>query len=142
MVFIGILIWANSNNSTSNDNYPTTTATYTAPATTNDNSYLNNNSAPVTHNEYKPPVESQYKGNQLNDGSSPLTSCFGKGIYSGNATLTIKNGGNSDAIICLYSISKDRTIRNEYVQKNSSFKCMSFYWMGLIFVKFSRNVHL
>lgn len=65
---------------------------------------------------------SPYIGNQLSDGSSPLNDCFGSGYYQGNATLTIKNGGNSDAIVCLYSTSKDRTIRNEYVQKNSSFK--------------------
>lgn len=119
-VVIGLIVWANSNKSSSND-YPTATESYTAPATTSDNSYSNDNSTPSTTNEYTPPAESQYKGNQLKDGASPLTGCFGKGIYSGNATLTIKNGGNSDAIICLYSISDDRTIRNEYVQKNSSF---------------------
>lgn len=119
-VVIGLIVWANSNKSSSND-YPTATESYTAPTTTSDNSYSNDNSTPSTTNEYTPPAESQYKGNQLKDGASPLTGCFGKGIYSGNATLTIKNGGNSDAIICLYSISDDRTIRNEYVQKNSSF---------------------
>ena len=119
-VVIGLIVWANSNKSSSND-YPTATESYTVPATTSDNSYSNDNSTQSTTNEYTPPAESQYKGNQLKDGASPLTGCFGKGIYSGNATLTIKNGGNSDAIICLYSISDDRTIRNEYVQKNSSF---------------------
>ena len=119
-VVIGLIVWANSNKSSSND-YPTAKESYTAPATTSDNSYSNDNSTPSTTNEYTPPTESQFKGNQLKDGASPLTGCFGKGIYSGNATLTIKNGGNSDAIICLYSISDDRTIRNEYVQKNSSF---------------------
>jgi hypothetical protein len=119
-VVIGLIVWANSNKSSSTD-YPTATESYTAPATTSDNSYSNDNSTQSTTNEYTPPTESQYKGNQLKDGASPLTGCFGKGIYSGNATLTIKNGGNSDAIICLYSISDDRTIRNEYVQKNSSF---------------------
>lgn len=64
---------------------------------------------------------SEYKGNQLKNGSSPFDECFGIGVYSGNATLTIKNGSGSDAIVCLYSISLDRTIRNEYVQKNSNF---------------------
>jgi curved DNA-binding protein CbpA len=66
-------------------------------------------------------IESPYIGNQLQDGDSPLTSCFGKGIYSGNATLRIQNGGNSDAIVCLFSYKNDRTIRNEYVRKNSNF---------------------
>ncbi|MDA6069205.1 hypothetical protein NJT12_06195 [Flavobacterium sp. AC] len=65
---------------------------------------------------------SPFIGNQLQNGSSPLDRCFGPGFYEGNAILTIKNGGNSDAIVCLYSTSKGRTIRNEYVQKNSNFK--------------------
>jgi hypothetical protein len=70
---------------------------------------------------YQENYESPYLGNQLTNGSSPLDNCFGEGRYSGRATLTIKNGGSSDAIICLYSILDDRTIRNEYVQKNSNF---------------------
>ncbi|MBL7968050.1 MAG: hypothetical protein JNK09_13705 [Prolixibacteraceae bacterium] len=64
--------------------------------------------------------ESKYVGNQLQNGTSPFDTCFGKGVYSGNASLTIKNGAGSDAIVCLYSISLNRTIRNEYVQKNTS----------------------
>lgn len=66
--------------------------------------------------------ESKYKGNQLQNGTSPFDACFGKGIYSGNATLTIKNGASSDAIVCLYSVSRNKTIRNEYVRKNSTFR--------------------
>jgi hypothetical protein len=117
----GLSLWiiialADSNKSSSNE-YPAS-----EPATTNDNLNAPDNSTPTTTDEYTSPVESQYIGNQLENGASPLTDCFGNGLYSGNATLTIENGGNSDAIICLYSISDDRTIRNEYVQKNSSFK--------------------
>jgi hypothetical protein len=70
-------------------------------------------------NDDSPP--SKYKGNQLPNGASPFDACFGKGYYNGNATLTIKNGASSDAIVCLYSISRGQTIRNEYVCKNSSF---------------------
>jgi hypothetical protein len=79
----------------------------------------------INHSDYlsniAPNFTSKYKGNQLPNGASPLDACFGRGIYSGNATLTIKNGASSDAIVCLYSISLCRTIRNEYVQKNSSY---------------------
>ncbi len=71
---------------------------------------------------FEPPKESKYKGNQLQNGASPFDSCFGKGIYDGNANLTIKNGARTDAIVCLYSISMNKTIRNEYVCKNSSFR--------------------
>jgi len=121
-VVIGIIFAiSNSKESTSsyNDNY-------SSPSTSSNN-YSNENSysSPSTNTtpveEYTPPVESEYKGNQLKDGASPLDGCFGKGIYSGNATLTIDNGGSSDAIVCLYSVDKGRTIRNEYVRKNSSF---------------------
>ena len=59
------------------------------------------------------------------NGSSPLDSCFGRGEYYGHATLTIKNGDFSDAIVCLYNVTEGKTIRNEYVQKNSSFTMSS-----------------
>lgn len=99
------------------------------------NSIINNHSKPKrpsttqvdrdSYNKYHSNAnqisESQYKGNQLLNGASPFDACFGKGIYNGNATLTVKNGASSDAIVCLYSISLFRTIRNEYVQKNTSF---------------------
>jgi hypothetical protein len=108
-----------SNFDYSNNDYTTTpTPNYSSPPSSSENS---DNSANNISNNAILPVSSLYKGNQLKDGSSPLSGCFGKGIYSGNATLTIQNGGSSDAIICLYSIDNDRTIRNEYVQKNSSF---------------------
>jgi hypothetical protein len=66
-------------------------------------------------------TNSIYYGNQLNNGASPLDACFGKGEYYGHATLTIKNGDYSDAIVCLYDVNEGKTIRNEYIQKNSSF---------------------
>jgi hypothetical protein len=121
-VVIGIIVAiSNSNNSSSSFNDSSTDNSYSNPSTnySNDNSYNSPTTTPIK--EYTPPVESEYKGNQLKDGASPLDGCFGKGIYRGNATLTIDNGGSSDAIVCLYSIEIGRTIRNEYVRKNSSF---------------------
>ena len=95
---------------------------YSSSSNTSTYSNSDNNYSTPTPSYTEPIVkESKYKGNQLVDGTSPLDGCFGKGIYDGNATLTIKNGGSSDAIICLYSTSQGRTIRNEYVRKNSSF---------------------
>jgi hypothetical protein len=91
----------------------------TAPVEQTNHNYSSSNS----YSEPEPTYEkSPYKGNQLKNGTSPLDACFGKGVYSGNATLTIKNGASSDAIVCLYSISQARTIRNEYVRKNSNFR--------------------
>jgi hypothetical protein len=118
----GIALWIiiafyNNNNSSAYNYSPTTN--YTVPTNTNENPSIN--SEPISSYNNNTPIESKYKGNQLKDGVSPYDGCFGKGIYSGNATLTIKNGGSSDAIVCLYSIYRDRTIRNEYVRMNSSF---------------------
>jgi hypothetical protein len=93
--------------------------TYSSSNNNTENDYSSSNSYSEPEPIYE---ESQYKGNQLKNGSSPLDACFGKGIYKGNATLTIKNGSSTDAIVCLYSISRARTIRNEYVRKNSNFK--------------------
>ena len=56
---------------------------------------------------------SVFYGNQLKNGASPLDACFGSGEYYGHATLTIKNGDYSDAIVCLYDVNEGKTIRNE-----------------------------
>ncbi|GHT33190.1 hypothetical protein FACS189434_06740 [Bacteroidia bacterium] len=77
----------------------------------------NNNSTNNARTLYNSP----YKGNQLLNGTSPFNTCFGQDNYYGNATLTIKNGANSDAIVCLYNISRNKTVRNKYVRKNTSF---------------------
>jgi hypothetical protein len=122
---------ASNNNDYENDTAIDTTAVAvdttavvvdTAAVVADTSSYAIDTSAIIQPKEN---YSSPYIGNQLSNGSSPLNDCFGSGDYQGNATLTIKNGGNSDAIVCLYSTSKDRTIRNEYVQKNSSFKMSS-----------------
>ena len=75
-----------------------------------------------TSSKPKKTYTSPYKGNQLSNGSSPYNNCFGSGLYTGNAELTIRNGSNSDAIVCLYNTFTDRTIRNEYVPKGQNFK--------------------
>jgi hypothetical protein len=72
-----------------------------------------------------PLAVSKYKGNQLENGASPFDGYFGKAVYSGNASLTIKNGGSSDAIVCLYCIEKESTIRNAYIRMNSSFTILN-----------------
>lgn len=106
-------IKSNRNNQTSNSTSSNSHST--------DNSYNSPTSITTPNEKYTTPTESEYKGNQLEDGASPLDGCFGRGIYSGHATLTIDNGGSSDAIVCLYNVTNSRTIRNEYVRKNSNF---------------------
>jgi hypothetical protein len=128
IVGIGVMFWAIENRPFSSE-HNANNESNTAPVN-NNNSYTydnttpevtNDNTTPATTNEYIPPVESKYKGNQLKNGASPLNGCFGNAIYSGEARLVIDNGGSADAIVCLYNIYEDRTIRNEYVKKNSSF---------------------
>lgn len=96
-----------SSPSTSSPSYPPKSYTYPNESST-PNSYSGNSNSP-------------YSGNQLKNGDSPLNSCFGSGIYGGNAKLTVRNGGNSDAIVCLFDVNRNKTIRNEYIRKNSSF---------------------
>lgn len=111
LLVVGFLIAiSNSNNTTSNN--------YTPPV----DSLAVDSAAAETDDINAVPIASEFKGNQLNNGDSPLDDCFGAGDYSGNATLTIENGGSTDAIVCLYNVDEDRTIRNEYVRINSTFK--------------------
>jgi len=119
---IGIIYAISNSNKSSSDNYTAPTSnTYTPAAPTDYSTNTPSSNSNSSTNTYIPPEESKYKGNQLSNGASPLNGCFGKGYSGGNATLTIKNGGSSDAIICLYSILDDRTIRNEYVKRSSTY---------------------
>jgi hypothetical protein len=109
-VVIGIIIAiANSNKSSSSYSSPTYSSS--SNTTSPDNS------------TYTEPVvtESQYKGNQLSNGASPLDGCFGKGKYSGQAWIRFDNSNASDAIVCLVKLSTGKTIRNEYIQAGKSF---------------------
>jgi hypothetical protein len=104
------------------NNHQNTLAT---PSESNNSSEPTNQNPPVSNNTPEPYVEavkvvSPYKGNQLQNGTSPLNNCFNYVEYGGNVTLTIKNGSSSDAIICLYNVGKGRTVINEYVRKNTN----------------------
>ena len=94
------------------------------PSISNNRTEPGNTNTPISNNTSEPYVEpvkavSPYKGNQLQNGASPLNNCFNYVEYGGNATLTIKNGSSSDAVICLYNVGKARTVINEYVRKNT-----------------------
>jgi len=78
------------------------------------------NEIPI-QNEPEAIQESIYKGNQLKNGASPLNSCFGKGLYSGDAYITFENSNSSDAIVCLVDYETQITIRNEYIRAGSDF---------------------
>jgi len=66
-------------------------------------------------------TESKYKGNQRISGSAPFDQCFGRSLYNGNAILTIKNGSSSDAVVNLFNLSINHTVRNVYVRKNENY---------------------
>lgn len=98
----------------------------------------------ITPNVYKPKEFvkiSKYKGNQLKNGASPYNSYFGYGIYDKNChnEITFKNGNSSDAIVCLVNYYTGKTIRNEYIRKNTNFK-MTNIPNGIYYIKvFSGN---
>jgi hypothetical protein len=68
--------------------------------------------------------EIKNKGNRLKNGLSPYDQYFGKGVYKKNLNnfIEFKNGNSYDAVVCLVDIHTGRTIRNEYIMANSSFK--------------------
>ena len=78
--------------------------------------------------------KNKYIGNQLQNGSSPLDKCFGKGIYSGQAYLVFKNSNRTDAIVCLVRQYDKKTIRNEYIRAGANFK-MSKIPSGNYYIK-------
>lgn len=120
-VVIGIIIaLANSNKSSSSYSSPSYSSSNNSDYSSSSNSSSPDNSS---SNAYTEPVavESQYKGNQLSNGASPLDGCFGKGKYSGQAWIRFDNSNASDAIVCLVNLSTGKTIRNEYIKAGNSF---------------------
>ena len=113
IVWLTVAIMSDPNNYSTPIYTATTSSLDETPATKKGDTTLNKTNDETT-SEIDP-----YKGNQLKNGASPLNSCFGKAIYGGNAKLKVQNGSNADAIVCLYSIDSDRTIRNKYIRANS-----------------------
>lgn len=58
----------------------------------------------------------------LENGNSPLTSCFGSGLFAGEAYIVFKNSNETDAIVCLVNYSTTKTIRNEYIKAGTDYK--------------------
>jgi len=86
-------------------------------------------------------IISEWKGNHLENGSSPYDNYFGSGIFNYNSEcwLLFKNGNSTDAIVCLEDVLSGRTIRNEYIQAGTNYT-MSNLPSGVYQVKvFSGN---
>lgn len=66
---------------------------------------------------------SGWAGNQLFNGSSPYENFFGQQVFDYNSScwLNIKNGNQTDAVVCLEDVYSQRTIRNIYIRAGSSF---------------------
>ncbi|MDR3118129.1 MAG: hypothetical protein LBU44_01690 [Mediterranea sp.] len=106
-----------------NSPYNNTSNSYSSSNSSSSNSHSSPSTYKSNDNSYSEPAhtESEYKGNQLSNGSSPLDGCFGKGRYSGQAWITFKNSNASDAIVCLVRVSSEKTIRNEYIRAGTNF---------------------
>ncbi len=79
--------------------------------------------------------DKKYIGNQLTNGASPLSNCFGKGKFGGPSYITFKNNNESDAVVCLVNVNSNKTIRNEYIRKGKDYKMKSVP-SGTYFLKF------
>ncbi|MCZ2845122.1 MAG: hypothetical protein O2U61_01270 [Candidatus Bathyarchaeota archaeon] len=66
--------------------------------------------------------ESEFKGNQLLNGSSPFDKVYGDGQFSDNSnTLLVKNQSGSDVIVFLKTIGSEEVIRNHYIRAHSQY---------------------
>ena len=108
------------------------------PANFFKHSFVSENTyVPYVKNKEKQEVQqmvSKFKGNQLENGASPLDGCFGKGIYSQNAWLEFDNSNKTDAVVCLVRSTDQITIRNEYIRANAKFE-MSKIPTGTYYIK-------
>jgi hypothetical protein len=76
---------------------------------------------PIKFKKLEPPLSLMH---QLNNGDSPYDSFFGKGVYdySFENYIEIQNSDEADAIVILRVFETDECVRNEYVQRGSTFK--------------------
>jgi curved DNA-binding protein CbpA len=108
-IFFGIIIYSSIDNS-------------------GDSSYDNSRDVIVDDEPEISQKISKWVGNKLNTGDSPYNNYFGTGVYDSQFLneITIHNGQNTDAIVCLTEYeSPNRTIRNEYIRAGESFKLTS-----------------
>ena len=82
--------------------------------------YLIDNLGNESSNDSK--ITSKWKGNSLENGTSPYTSIFGEGIYDyrSKCWLKFKNGNSTDAIACLVNYYSGTTIRNSYIRAGTN----------------------
>lgn len=118
--FVGILIVLGFMMNMCGDSN-TTTSTYPPSTTTPNTSSANSSGANELPDQL--PHYSEYKGNQLQNGASPLDDCFGKGKYAGPAWIVFRNiNSDTDAIVCLARTRDNKIIRNEYIKAGTDFK--------------------
>lgn len=68
-------------------------------------------------------MPSKWKGNSLENGTSPYANIFGEGIFNYNSKcwLTFKNGNSTDAVTCLVNYYSGTTIRNSYIRAGTNY---------------------
>jgi hypothetical protein len=72
------------------------------------------------------------------NGTSPYNSYFGSGIYNDTQNSIIVNSPkNSDIVFLLKNAFSGKTIRNEFIRKNSTFELTEIPYGTYIFVYFS-----
>ncbi|GGG23190.1 hypothetical protein GCM10011532_02890 [Christiangramia forsetii] len=66
--------------------------------------------------------ESEFLGNQLNNGESPYNSIYGEPeIEVNDNTLTIKNQSMTDVVVMLMRVRDNRIVRNHYIKGKSQY---------------------
>ena len=111
-----------NNNYSESNKYSNKTSTKTTTNTEKKKYSTNNNKTSNTEEN-----KNQYYDKEivrLKTGATPYNNFFGKGIFNRNYSnqLTVSNESGRDAVVCLVSMSNDKTIRNVYIRKNQNYK--------------------
>ena len=64
---------------------------------------------------------SKYIGNQLENGATPFTRCFGENNVDGNNKVVFHNPYTDDAVVCLYNPVTNEVIQQAYVTGKSTY---------------------
>ncbi|WP_019989818.1 hypothetical protein [Rudanella lutea] len=142
MFIVFFMVFLNTQDDTSSGSTQSVvdpTVDYSTSSTTPDSTIMTMDSSSSPEKQYDLPLSNEveqnpYKGNQLSNGASPFSNCFGKGRYGGQAFIIFDNSNDYDAVVSLVNVSSGQTIRNEYIQAGSSFK-MSRIPTGIYYLK-------
>lgn len=92
------------------------------------------------NNQTNKPLEIVYTIRSLEDGDSPYDEVFGEGIYNDTRNnILIRASDELDVVFVLVDVNTDRRIRNEFINKGSTFNLTKIPFGTYDYMYFSGN---